>query len=576
MSAGQPVSAGIGTALRAGAALIAVAALVDPAITTSRVVRPEIAVIARASDSVAARRVVDHLDDGFTVIDGALGGVAATVVVGNELPHMTLEPATPTFFVVPDRPATTIISVAAPPRVAIDSRVDIPVVVRSTSSSVALRANGVVVDQVSVGPADSVDERRAVLRWTPATLGPARLTVSVEGDQAARSDVVTDVVDRRWNVLFVDQRPSWMSTFVRRAVERDARFAVTSRVVASRGIAVDAGRPPASLDAAAVQAQDVIVVGAPELLSGADVRALEAHLRRRAGSAILLFDRIATGPYTTLIDVARWDSLALDRTVDLRSVALDSATTIRASELMWPASMPVGAVSLLQATPTARPVLWRTAVGAGQLIVSGALDAWRFRDAQGQSFDRFWQATIADAAVHGMPALRATIDAPALEPGGSATITASIRDVDLGLRAASATIEARLEDGERSTPVRLWPDPLSPGRFSGVVRAPVAPGVYHVAIASGDDQARVPLVVDTDVRRLVRDDRGAISDVARAHGGIAVSTARLDSLTEALDAVIDASSRAERWHPMRSPWWILPFALALSAEWWLRRRSGQR
>ena len=29
-------------------------------------------------------------------------------------------------------------------------------------------------------------------------------------------------------------------------------------------------------------------------------------------------------------------------------------------------------------------------------------------------------------------------------------------------------------------------------------------------------------------------------------------------------------------HPMRSAWWILPFAMCLSAEWWLRRRRGVR
>ena len=29
-------------------------------------------------------------------------------------------------------------------------------------------------------------------------------------------------------------------------------------------------------------------------------------------------------------------------------------------------------------------------------------------------------------------------------------------------------------------------------------------------------------------------------------------------------------------HPMRSPWWILPFTLCLGVEWWMRRRSGLR
>jgi hypothetical protein len=36
-----------------------------------------------------------------------------------------------------------------------------------------------------------------------------------------------------------------------------------------------------------------------------------------------------------------------------------------------------------------------------------------------------------------------------------------------------------------------------------------------------------------------------------------------------------AAPRAELvHHPMRSTWWIVPFVVCLSAEWWLRRRRG--
>ena len=62
------------------------------------------------------------------------------------------------------------------------------------------------------------------------------------------ADVLIDVREQRWAILFYDPRPSWMSTFVRRAIARDPRFAVTSRVVTSRNISTDAGQPPASLD----------------------------------------------------------------------------------------------------------------------------------------------------------------------------------------------------------------------------------------------------------------------------------------------------------------------------------------
>ena len=46
--------------------------------------------------------------------------------------------------------------------------------------------------------------------------------------------------------------------------------------------------------------------------------------------------------------------------------------------------------------------------------------------------------------------------------------------------------------------------------------------------------------------------------------------ARLARLADALEA-----ARVEG-RPMRSAWWILPFAACLSAEWWLRRRRGLR
>jgi hypothetical protein len=34
--------------------------------------------------------------------------------------------------------------------------------------------------------------------------------------------------------------------------------------------------------------------------------------------------------------------------------------------------------------------------------------------------------------------------------------------------------------------------------------------------------------------------------------------------------------RPETRYPMRSWWWLLPFAGCLTAEWWLRRRAGLR
>jgi MoxR-like ATPase len=39
---------------------------------------------------------------------------------------------------------------------------------------------------------------------------------------------------------------------------------------------------------------------------------------------------------------------------------------------------------------------------------------------------------------------------------------------------------------------------------------------------------------------------------------------------------VQAPRGPQRRHPMRSAWWLVPFAACLSGEWWLRRRHGQR
>jgi hypothetical protein len=59
-----------------------------------------------------------------------------------------------------------------------------------------------------------------------------------------------------------------------------------------------------------------------------------------------------------------------------------------------------------------------------------------------------------------------------------------------------------------------------------------------------------------------------------AHGGRVVPGPRLAELAPLLRASVRVAPRAETWHPMRSAWWIIPFALALAGEWWLRRRRG--
>jgi hypothetical protein len=55
-----------------------------------------------------------------------------------------------------------------------------------------------------------------------------------------------------------------------------------------------------------------------------------------------------------------------------------------------------------------------------------------------------------------------------------------------------------------------------------------------------------------------------------------IPESRIDELISRLVEQLAPPSQPREIHPMRSPWWIVPFAGALGAEWWRRRRSGLR
>jgi hypothetical protein len=50
----------------------------------------------------------------------------------------------------------------------------------------------------------------------------------------------------------------------------------------------------------------------------------------------------------------------------------------------------------------------------------------------------------------------------------------------------------------------------------------------------------------------------------------------LDGLPARIAAAIPSPASETPTNPMRSPFWILPFAGLLGGEWWSRRRRGAR
>ena len=75
-------------------------------------------------------------------------------------------------------------------------------------------------------------------------------------------------------------------------------------------------------------------------------------------------------------------------------------------------------------------------------------------------------------------------------------------------------------------------------------------------------------------RIAAREERHLMSAYAASRQGQLITDSELRRLPRALTSALESVSRVETWHPMRSPWWIVPFALLLGAEWWWRRRNG--
>ena len=615
--------------LRAVAIAIAIVAAIDPAITTVRSGRPIVSVraIDPSADSALALRVSRQLRRDARVIPARFDAADAVIFVGDAPPPLGVGADVP-MFIVPDdaRPRVLIESVRAPSVASVSANRRIDVTVRTVGAGnrtlqVLLRNGDIVVDRVQLSITDDSVVSRVQLSFVATAVGAARLQVEATVSEAtlrsrapakidittsdklrARAELLVDVVDRPLSILFYDPRPSWISTFVRRAIERDRQFVVTSRVVTSRNISTSAGTPPDRLDdIASIARFDAIVVGVPEALTDRDIVGLEAFMRQRGGSVVMLLDQRARGPYDRLLEVREWRYQNSGAPVAM-TLAAAANVGLRASELLWPAVLPDAATAVAttfvarNADDTVknaqtrqassgdsvenRVVIWNRPVGAGQLYVSGALDAWRFRDSVSSSFDRGWQVVVGEAAVAALQPLTATLSEQILTPGESAELSVVIRDAALkpvSVQAIRANVSAVLESGPpdslQRTPIRLWPDGAV-GSLRATLRAPQHIGNARVIISANGHRVQVPLVVDSIVSRPIAAHPALSTAFAASHRGQVINASQLATLSGAVARSLNAAPRRERWHPMRSPWWLLPFAMALSGEWWMRRRRG--
>lgn len=571
---------------RMAALVIAIVAVIDPAWMVAHPV-PARAVVLRGAGATPAdvARVRDALAPDVTIDTDEVPATAARVLVGRRAPGRP--PDGLTFVVVPDAPADApeIRRLRLGDRVPLDAvsrlTVDAALPPGATSAPAAVRftlfSDDVPVDAQEVTVAAGARTATAALTFVPSREGLARIRVAarIGGGPEASAEAATEVVRTTRRILSYEARPSWSATFVRRVLEEDPRFEVVVRSVTSRGVTTEAGVPPATLDRADdLSGFDVVLVSAPDAVGDRAAEALEAYLRAREGAVVVLPDAGGAPWLSRLTGVSAW--------TDERRPALERIESPvgswTASEFLWPAGWPAGAeamTSCLSPMGAARRcAVWRTPVGGGRVVVNSAIDGWRTRTAEGSAFAAFWRSVIGDEAAATPRPVEVGLSDRLVEPG--TFVAASVH-----LTGQTATPQAEWQSTEGAvTPVRLWPD--GAGRYRAEFRAPDVPGRYRLSVVVPGSPAPQPdvaefLVVDPgSVHRPVAGDHALLSAFATSRGGDAIPIADVGTLAARITTAVSAAPVATPTHPMRSPWWIVPFAGLLSVEWWSRRHRGAR
>jgi hypothetical protein len=384
--------------------------------------------------------------------------------------------------------------------------------------------------------------------------------VPIDGEVTAidnHLDAGASIATKALSVLVFDARPSWHSTFVRRSLEDDPRFSVGYRSRVAPALVPGTASERFGLDTTTLQRLPVAIIGAPEALTPAEVTILDRYLRVRGGTVILLPEQRPGGAAAPLFHGTWTEHL---------TAKPETIGPFRATEILRVSDLPITSTALAHSGSAAAIV--STPVGRGRIIVSGAMDAWRYRDA---AFDRFWRSLVAEAGADSEE-ITLTFDRQPAARGSRARFT--LRDRRFAPSLTSSASAVYRCNGLPANGIRLWPTGTI-GEFAGKLPA-ASPGSCTVEASVDDRYVNSSLAVVDRPARGVEATLTKLERAANASGGIVAQAGDEAAVARALDAEPIKSSRVASVHPMRRPWWILPFAGCLSIEWWLRRRQGLR
>ena len=571
------------TVLRTIAILVALGGVLDPAVSLSRAIPTSVRLHVDRSDPDSTEieaRLRGAMPDRLEFVED--GDAEADVVVGAFRPESLAFSRPVSLVRWPDEPGTAI--VAAP------STVQAPV--NSIESiSVAIRARGLAGQSSAVLLEDGhVELARAEHQWSgdetatiqlpylALTAGARRLSVRVEpatGEQHFsdnRVDILAMAQSRESRIAVIEPRPSWPAGFIRRQLESEPAFRVASILRTASDVETRAGESPRHLSLDQLLPFEVVIVGAPEDLRTAEVEALRQFAELRGGTVVLLPDRRPTGAYAGLLPGAATEQL-------LTEPQMLEPAGIPASEIV---STPAAAGLRPMASLNGAPVIFSWPLGAGRVLFSGALDAWRYRGDPRSRAREFWRDAIMTAALAAPARVQLEMEPAVVRSGRTARIVARIRPTEIGAGqgrgpGGSFAIEAHVTGPSgREEMVRLHPT-IERGTLEGLVPT-LLPGVYAIRVSlAGGAQSQTTFLARDEAFTLSGSDTvdPVLDGVPELTGGVAVAWSDLSPLVRHLSGIA-RPTRREAAHPMRSAWWMAVFAAALCAEWTLRRRRGLR
>jgi hypothetical protein len=572
---------------------IAIAAVWDPAMSMSRLHGPLVAITVSVAPSRALaaaqvqRQVERDLEQaGFDTSPN--GAPDARVVVGDRAPReLTNDVPVWAVNMAQDAPPNVRIRRTSTddvrvPGQAVEVRFVIDGVgVRGATTDVQLEQDGIPLATARHVWQTQEESWSTALRYLPPLEGAQTISlraIALPTETTTADNTVAVRLPRMRSALRVlsyDASVSWPATFVRRSLEGEPAFSLSTLQRASEGVATRAGGPPDLFSEATLAPYDEVIVGGPEQLTSRQMAILRWFTDVRGGVVVWIADKRPTGGYASSLGVTRFDQRVVEPPVSLRTGA---DRLLRASELIIARHAPNSVRRLATVEPEGDAAVFAARSGEGAVVFFGALDAWRFRAADHEGFARFWRRTLMELGLTVAPRLSVEVEPSLARVGDPVRIRARLRGTELsgGDEAVMSGVSARAVGPAQhaEAPVRLWPT-IEPGVFEGEWVVPAA-GEYDISVSSGDSQADAVVAGSTDVPRGADADPEGLALLASASGGDMRSPAQAAGLVSVMRSKLPAHPTVVREHPMRSAWWMLPFVAAVCVDWGGRRMHGAR